>query len=72
MTVLERWDEPARSRYIFRANGCLDTHITAAEVRSCAAAAALTAERVAPLIWLAMPGHEYDVSTTSYSSMVLR
>jgi hypothetical protein len=58
MTALDWWDDLARARRSFRVNDCLYAHIGEAETRSTDDIVTLTTSRVAPLIWLAMPGHD--------------
>jgi hypothetical protein len=63
MTTLARYDDPFRDKAVFTVNGCLAAVITphdARELPSLALFPQLVIERVAPLVWLAMPCHDGD------------
>jgi hypothetical protein len=63
MTVLEMWHGPCSGTYHYTLNDCVSAAITGVEAR-CAGTdefPLLVVRRVAPLVWLAMPGHEDSV-----------
>lgn len=58
--LVEWWDDACGTRHI-RINGCLATSVSDREARDAHdefAYGVLVTRRVAPLVWLAMPGHE--------------
>lgn len=66
VTVLTRYDPPERDVVVFGVNGCLTAELTGVELYSRTyhhsdpdrLFAILAGEKIAPLIWLAMPTHD--------------
>lgn len=58
MTVLLRYDEERTFDAVFVVNGCLEARVSFSEAVNTTDFPKLCADRIAPLIWLAMPGHE--------------
>lgn len=63
MTLLERLRCPPSCDDVFIVNGCLDVRITSREAREAdyvmpGAYSSLVLQRILPLMWLAMPGHD--------------